>query len=294
MTTLFTTRNASASLIAIASLAVAGSSLAAPEPAAQEPITAVLKMRESDFTYRSSIYYMTCDELRNGVAVILRALGARDDVQVRLSSCGMNGVPDLSVSGGDSQQPWDNGAWDRSTRQQSPMDRMRNETPRQSTPVHIWAMMPVPADSKVMKEIEKDKARRELVSRVTGNMNVAMNDPILFAATRQQVTLSHDTIKLRPEHCELLDQMITHVFRDFDLKATRRGLSCDPHQRSNFAPKVTVEALLPVGYILPGSEKEKKPAQKDPEPPPPEEQQQAPQEQSAPQGQPAPQQQPSQ
>jgi hypothetical protein len=260
------------------------------QQAAQEPVTAVLKMRESDFVYRSQLYYMSCDDLRNGVAVILRALGARDDVQVRVTNCSMGGVPDLVVSGGgtgpqsQSGSTWDNG-WDRSTRQQSPMERMRNETPTQSIPVHIWAMMPVPADSKVMKEMEKDKARRELISRVTGNMNVAMNDPILFAAKRQQVELSHDTIKLGPEHCQLLDQMITHVFRDFDLKAVRKNLSCDPHQKSNFPPSATVEALLPVGYVLPGSDKHKK-KEKDPEPPPPEQQEQP--------AQPAPQEQPAQ
>jgi hypothetical protein len=267
MTTSFrsSTSSWSASLVAIASLAIACDAMAGQEVAPQEPVTAVLKMRESDFVYRSTLNYMTCQDLRNGVAVILRALGARDDVQVRLSNCDMSGVPNLTVS--DGSQQWDNNAWDRSTRQQSPMERMRNETPQQSTPVHIYAMMPVPADSKVMKEMEKDKARRELISKVTGNMNVALNDPILFTATRQQVTLSRDTIKLGPEHCELLDQMVTHVFRDFDLKAIRRSTNCDRHQRSSLPPQVTVEALLPVGYVLPGSEKEKKPAQKDPEPP---------------------------
>ena len=279
MTTLFTIRNGSASLLAIASLALACDAMGEQEPAPQEQVTAVLKMRESDFVYRTSLNPMSCDEIRNGVAVILRALGARDDVQVRLSNCSMNGVPNLTVTDGSQQQQWDN-SWDRSTRQQSPMDRMRNETPQQSTMIHIYAMMPVPADSKVMKEIEKDKARRDLVPRVTGNMNVALNDPILFTAARQQVTLSHETIKLEPEHCELLDQMVTHVFRDFDLKTVRRSTNCDRHQRSNLPPQVTVEALLPVGYVLPGSQKEKKPAKKDPEPPPPEAQ-----EQPAPEGQ---------
>ena len=104
-------------------------------------------------------------------------------------------------------------------------------------------------------------------------MNVALNDPILFAATRQQVTLSHETIKLGPEHCELLDQMITHVFRDFDLKAVHKNMNCDAHQKSNFPPSATVDALLPVGYVLPVAEKPKK-KEKDPEPPPPEQQEQ--------------------
>jgi hypothetical protein len=284
------------SLAAIASVGIGCDALGAQEQAAQEPVTAVLKMRESDFVYRSQLYSMSCDELRNGVAVILRALGARDDVQVRVNNCNFGGAPEMVVGGGSgagsypqsqSGSTWDNN-WDRSTRQQSPMDRMRNETPTISIPVHIWAMMPVPADSKVMKEIEHDKSRRELISRVTGNMNVAMNDPILFAAKRQQVTLSHETIKLEPEHCQLLDQMITHVFRDFDLKAVRKNLSCDPHQKSNFPPSATVEALLPVGYVLPVAEKPKK-KEKDPEPPPPEQQEQpAPPEQQQQPAQPQP------
>ena len=253
-----------ASLIGIASLAIAGNALAAEQPGAQEPVTAVLKLRETDFVYRSSRNYLPCDQLQNGVAVILRALGARDDVQVRVTECNWSQVPDMTVSGNDSQ--WNDNNWDRSTRQQSPMERMRGTTPRQNTPVHIWAMMPVPATPKVMKEMEQDKARRDLVSRVTGNMAAALNDPILFNATRQQVTLSHDTIKLEPQHCELLDQMITGVFRDLDLRAVRKNLSCDPHQRSSFPPSAIVEALLPVGYVLPGSQKEKKPEKKEPDP----------------------------
>ncbi len=260
-------RRAPATLIAIASLATAydamGQQSAAQQPA-QEPVTAVLKMKESDFVYRTTRNPLTCDELRNGVAVILSAVGARDDVQVRLTNCMGGDVPDLSVS--DGSQTWDNN-WDRSTRQQSPMERMRGTTARQNTPVHIYAMMPVAATNKIVKEMEQDKARRELVSRVTGNMNAALNDPILFTATRQQVTLSKDTIKLRPEHCELLEQMISGVFRDLDLRAVRRSVSCDPSQRSSFAPEVTVEALLPVGYVLPTIQKEKK-EKKEPDPAP--------------------------
>jgi hypothetical protein len=264
-------RHAPAGLVAIASLVIACDAMgaqSAAQPAAQETVTAVLKMRESDFVYRTTRNPLSCDELRNSVAVILSALGARDDVQVRLTNCMGGGVPDLTVNDG-SSQTWDNNAWDRSTQQQSPMERMRGSTPRQNTPVHIYAMMPVVATPKIAKEMEQDKARRELVSRVTGNMNAALNDPILFAAARQQVTLSKDNIKLRPEHCELLDQMISGVFRDFDLRAVRRSLSCDPHQRSNFAPEVTVEALLPIGYVLPVAEKkEKKQEQKEPDPAP--------------------------
>src|SRR5215218_1797280 len=119
------------SLVAVASLAIACNAIAA-QPAAQEPTSAVLKMRESDFVYRSTRNYLTCDELRNGVAVILTALGARDDVQTRVTNCSGGDAPDLSVSDGSST--WDHN-WDKSTRQQSPMERMRGNTARQSTSV---------------------------------------------------------------------------------------------------------------------------------------------------------------
>jgi hypothetical protein len=245
-------------LIATVSLAVCCEALAAEQTAQpQEPVAAALKLHEADFVYRTSRNYLSCDELRNGVAVILRALGARDDVEVRVTNCSYSQVPDATISN-EPGGTWNNQNWNRSTRQQSPMDRMRGETNSQSTSLHIRAMLPVPANKQIMKEMEQDKARRELISRVTGNMAAALNDPILFPAPRQQVTLSHDTIKLEPEHCELLEQMINTVLRRFDMRATRRSLSCDPHQRSSFPPSATIEALLPVGYVMPGSEKKQK------------------------------------
>jgi hypothetical protein len=245
-------------LMATASLAVCGEALAAAEAAQpQEPVAAALKLHEADFVYRTTRNWLSCPELQNAVAVILRALGARDDVDVRVTNCSFADIPDATIAN-DSGGTWNNQVFDRSTRQQSPMERMRGETNNQSTALHIRAMLPVPANKKVLKEMEQDKARRELISRVTGNPGAALNDPILFPATRQQVTLSRDTIKLEPEHCELLDQMMNSVLRRFDMRVVRKSMSCDPHQRSNFPPSATIEALLPVGYVLPGSDKKEK------------------------------------
>src|SRR5688572_9137460 len=204
-------------LIATASLAVCCETLAAEETTQpQEPVAAALKLHEVDFVYRTTRNYLSCGELQNGVAVILRALGARDDVDVRVTNCSFTDIPDATISNDGST--WNNQVFDRSTRQQSPMERMRGETNNQSTALHIRAMLPVPANKKVLKEMEQDKARRELISRVTGNPAAALNDPILFPATRQEVTLSHDTIKLEPEHCQLLDQMISSVLRRLDMR----------------------------------------------------------------------------
>ena len=128
---------------------------------------------------------------------------------------------------------------------------------RQTSNVRVQVMFPIEATPQVLAEIEKDKSRRDLISRVTGDPAAALNDAIVFPAERKQITLSQGTIRLRPEHCELLEQMIPTVFRELGIKVVGKQLACDRYGRSRLAPKLTVEVLWPVGAPVPG-EKEKK------------------------------------
>jgi hypothetical protein len=224
-------------------------------------VPAVLKSREVDFIYRSNYNQLACDELRNHVAGILRALGARDDIKVRANECEAFILPDEAQM---PQSAWDRSSpsmWDPNRSMAGPTDRFRNSRGGrlrgQTTPVHITVMMPVPVTPEIMEEVHRDKSRRELVSRVTGNPAAAMDDPILFAAERREVMLSRQTIGLEPEDCELLDQMTTSVFRELDLDVKGRPLACARHESSSFPPRLTVEALLPVGLLMPGEQKEK-------------------------------------
>jgi hypothetical protein len=227
-------------------------------------IPAVLKAREASFVYRSSTRLLTCDQLRQRIGNIMRAVGARQDVEVRADDCASFIDPtvmsDPGRMGRSSQNPTD--PFDRSA--SSPLDRARS--PRsdlsdrnrsQSTSVRIRLMMPVEVTPGIVEEVERDKARRELVSRVQGNRNAAMNDAIFFPAERQTVELSHDTIDLEAIDCELLEQLSMAVFRKLDLKVTNRSLACDPRERSYINPSLTVEALLPVGWQQPVKEKKK-------------------------------------
>ena len=227
-------------------------------------IPAVLKAREASFVYRSSTRLLTCDQLRQRIGNIMRAVGARQDVEVRANDCESFIDPtvmsDPGRMGRSSQNPTD--PFDRSS--SSPLDRARS--PRgdlsdrnrsQSTSVRIRVMMPVEVTPGIVEEVERDKARRELVSRVQGNRNAAMNDAIFFPAERQTVELSHDTIDLEAIDCELLEQLSMAVFRKLDLKVTNRSLACDPRERSYINPSLTVEALLPVGWQQPVKEKKK-------------------------------------
>ena len=226
-------------LLAVSSLRVNSAATA------EEPVAAVLKLREAQFVYRTVVNFLACDELRRDVAVILRAMGARDDVQVRVNDCELVLMPDERSA-----------TWDRWHRE-NPADRFNDfdQDHRQFSTVHVKVMFPIEATPAVMAEIEKDKSRRDLISRVTGDPAAALNEPIVFPAERREVTLSHATIRLQPEHCELLEQMIPSLARQLDFKVVRKQLSCDRYGRSQFAPKITVQVLWPTGAPLPGEKK---------------------------------------
>lgn len=239
--------------LALGSL-VLGSAVAAEEqPAASEQTAAVLKLREVDFYYRSHVALLSCSDLEGRIASILRTLGARDDVKVSATGCDTIVTPldePLDPAQMPSNQwPSPTDRWQtRSDRWGTSSDRLRSQGTRreQSTHVRIRAMMPIEVTPEVLEEIRKDKSRRELISRVTGNPAAALNDPIAFPAQRQLVTLSHRTIELEPAECELLDQISTGIFKQLDIRVVRRSSSCDRDQISRIPPQVTVEALMPV------------------------------------------------
>jgi hypothetical protein len=243
----------------IATLLISGcaSMLGCEAMAQQEPITAVYKAQEVSFHYRSSRQPLACHELQNRVANILLSVGARDDIDVNVRNCDvyvMSDDPfeDDPVFGRDSSDPRDR--WNTS----SGFGNRENDR-GQSAHIRIRLMMPVELTPKVLAEIDKDKSRRELVSRVTRNPAAAMNEPIVFAARRQEVTLSNNRqLRLRPEDCELIEQMSSNVFRKLDVKVVRKSFSCGPRESWKTPPQLTVEALLPTGALLPMPDPEKK------------------------------------
>jgi hypothetical protein len=236
---------------ALVLLAAAGSLIAGSAATAAEQVAAVLKTHEVRFVYHSLVNVLACDELRNQIRMILHALGAREDVQVRVNDCQFVVIPD------DTAPPWDRSNRDHPAAIFRDRDRNFDRDQRQTSNVRVQVMFPIEATPQVLVEIEKDKSRRDLISRVTGDPTPALNDPIVFPAERTQLTLPRGTIRLRPEHCELLEQMIPTVFRELGIKVVRRQFACDRYGRSRLAPKLTVEVLWPVGAPLPG-EKVKK------------------------------------
>lgn len=206
--------------------------------AAEESKAAVWKVTEVGFSYRSSIAIYSCSALQDRVASILRAIGARDDLDVRVTNCDTFDVPSV-VPSEESRSAW-------RTPSNSVLNRRTDRG--QLAGVRVRLMMPTEVTPEVLAEIDRDKSRRELVSRVTGNPAARLNDPIVFPAQRQTITLSHRSIGLEPEECELLDQISTGVFRQLGVRVVRRSFTCDRNRVSRIPPELTVEAFVGIPF----------------------------------------------
>ena len=211
--------------------------LTSAQGAAQEPVAAVWQSRKLSFSYSSATTVFSCSALASRVASILRALGARDDLKVKATGCSESITPPPS--------PVNPGGVN-SRREVSDPFRDQGTYGHQVVSVYVKMMLPTEVTPDVLAELKKDKSRRELVSRVTGNPAARFNDPILFGAQWEPVTLSRKTIGIEAEECELLEQMSPGVFRDLGMRVVRSGVMCSPDSR--IPPEMVVEALRPTPF----------------------------------------------
>lgn len=217
-------------LLVLALLAIGGRAVA------QGPVTAVWKKARIDFSYQSSIAIYSCDSLGQRIASILTAVGARSDLEIKVTNCSPSIIATDTMTIGRPPQTWQPGTGT------SPLPRAEWQ---QDSTIHVRLSIPVEITPEVEKELKADKSRRELISRVTGNPIPKFDDPVPFAAERRVVTLSHKTIGLEAAECELLDRLVTTSFEKLGLRVVSRGFACDRRRVSKIHPTVVVEALLP-------------------------------------------------
>ena len=206
---------------------------------ADEPVPAVWKEHQLSFNYSSSVAVFACKALTGRVGDLLRAVGARDDIKVSANNCDETLTPASPGVVGPS------GRISRPVASSAYPEARLDTTRRQSVFVHVSLMMPTEVTPEVLVELEKDKQRRELVARVSGNPAARFNDPVIFPAERQQVTLSRKTVGLEPEECELLEQMSTTVFRELGVDVVRKRANCDRTRPGLTPPELVVESLMP-------------------------------------------------
>lgn len=227
---------------------------------ADRSVAAVWKERELRFTYRGFNTVYPCALLERRIALVLTALGARPDLDVSVVDCdsplAAGAVGGLDAAGWP-QSPGADGIsgaglpGDTSrARSLSERRRLRPMEPRQDVQIHVRLSSPAEMTPETAADLEADRRRRELIAQVTGDPRPLFEGAGPFAAERQVLTLSRETIGLSPDDCELLDQMVANVFRDLGMRVVRRGYVCDRGQRSRIPLTLEVEALVPVGFRL--------------------------------------------
>jgi hypothetical protein len=201
-----------------------------PAGKAEEPTAAIWKAQEISFIYSSSTSIYSCGALRSRVESVLQAVGVNEDLKVSVSNCQNFFIPPDVIS---------------STRSRrfGPSTGLGSGS-SQAAYVRIRLRSPIPATPEAIAELDKTKGYRELLGRVTGN-SVAIEEAVAqFPARRELVPLNYRTLRLEPEECELLEQMIREVFPKLGVRVVENSMVCIPRQVSMLRPRLKVEALV--------------------------------------------------
>jgi hypothetical protein len=246
----------------------------APEPpptptpeqkALAESMTAIWKDQQIDFFYHSTDAIYACSALESRVKSIMRAVGA-ENVKVSANDCDQF-LFDQEVTGDIFRPSIERDRFGTSA---------RRTNRQQNAHVRIDFKSPVPATPEGLAELNKDKARRELVARVTGNAEALQEATGLFPAHWQEVAFNRgDPLRLEPEECDLVDQMARSVLPRIGVRIVSNSTLCVPHQVSMLQPNLKVAALVKTtfnyGSPPPKSKKSKKSKKEEapaPAPPP--------------------------
>jgi hypothetical protein len=189
--------------------APAAGQAAEPAPAT---VQAVWVEHELQFTYQGFTAHYSCTGLRDKVRWILREVGARPDLRVRVTCMELSG-------------------------------------PEWMPHVSIAAALPAPATPAVLAQRQAEDSKQALVARVQGQeagTPAAAAAP--FPARWQTVEFkSARTGRIEDGDCELLEQMRDRVFRPLGIKvAPDSRLACIPHQLPVASVRLEVEALVAV------------------------------------------------
>ena len=165
---------------------------------------------------------------------LLRAVGVHEDLSVSVNGCKDFLFPpdDLSLTR--------SGQTDRF----GTVTGTATRDAGQFANVRIRLRSPIPATPDAIAELEKTKGYRELLGRVTGSSAAVQEAAAQFPARWVPMTLSHKTLGLEPEECELVEQMTRDVLPRLGVRVVEKSIMCIPRQVSLIAPQIKVEALI--------------------------------------------------
>jgi hypothetical protein len=177
---------------------------------APEEIDAIWDVQQLRFNFRSFRTHYACEALERKIANILRAVGARADVAVRIAC--------------DDRQFLNHGV------------------------VNVTAAIPLYASDENIRRATTFDARERLIARVRNVPLPTAAYTESFPARWQRMSLArHRLVKLGAGDCDLLLAMNKQLFPKMSVALNRRSLNCST-SATRLRPRFEVTALVPLPH----------------------------------------------
>jgi hypothetical protein len=189
-------------------IAVAPAGAAVTASSAAGNVEAVWKAQQVNFEYRGYSTTYSCQSLEAKLGVILRTVGAREDVQLKSYACN----------------------------EQLGIARFQ-----------VLLQSPVIATPDNIREITTHDAKDELIARVNGDALAKPEDVPRFTAVWKTVSFSRDRrMRLERGDCELVQQLRQQILPRMSVQIVKDNVRCSSSFGNVGPPRLTVSALVPV------------------------------------------------
>ncbi len=194
-------------LLAVAYITIATPLAAgADAPADGESVEAVWKAQQVNFEYRAYSTTYSCRALEDKLELILRSVGAREDVQLRSYACDEQiGIARFQIS----------------------------------------LQSPVVASEANLRELTTHDAKDELIARVNGEELPSAADVPRFPAVWKTVSFARDRrMRLGRGDCELVQQLRRQILPRMSVHIVKDNVRCSSSLGNVGPPRLTVSALV--------------------------------------------------
>ena len=179
----------------------------ADAPVDGESVQAVWKPQQMNFEYRGYSTAYSCRSLEGKLELILRSVGARDDLQLIGYACD----------------------------EQIGIARFQ-----------IALQSPVVASEENVRELTAHGAKDELIARVNGEKLPSAADLPRFPAVWKTVSFARDRrMRLERGDCELVQQLRRQILPRMSVHIVKDNVRCSSSMGNIGAPRLTVSALVP-------------------------------------------------
>jgi hypothetical protein len=176
------------------------------------PITAAWHLQHIEFNFRSTNIYYSCEGFRQKVVMIMKAIGARDDVNMDL--------------------------------------RCRSGTLLNTAATIITVATPVEASPANVAALTTYSTETQLAARLNNVQLPTASDIERFSAEWRKVDFNRSRrTKLDAGDCDLLDGLIEQVFPRLPVQVLKRRVSCSHGSANRMSLPLQVAALMAAPVI---------------------------------------------